>query len=55
MEMKKTPRLAMKEWGVIIVLAALLGWFVSSFFEPLTDEQRQWYQLKATEDLPQNR
>jgi hypothetical protein len=43
------------EYAIVIVMAGLLVWWVSGFFEPLSDGELQRMQLEQTEDMPQNR
>jgi hypothetical protein len=55
MEIAMERKMTKTEYAIVIALAGLLVWWVSGFFEPLSDEELQRMQLEQTEDMPQNR
>jgi hypothetical protein len=55
MEIAMERKMTKTECAIVILMAGLLVWWVSGFFEPLSDGDRAEMLIDGTSGLPQDR
>ena len=55
MESAMERKMTKTDYAIVIMIAGLLMWAVSSYFEPLTDADRAEMLIDGTSGLPQDR
>lgn len=55
MEIAMERKMTKTDYAIVIMIAGLLAWFVSTLFEPVTDADRAEMLIDGTSGLPQDR